>query len=233
MIRRWRSGVVKAAAVAAVTLLGASGWAVAGNIAALPAGAVNHPVEVGPVGGETGFPVWYRDSNGVRLEGYDGVENYRTSRFPGRSGLAVEGFLAHMAWNDGGCPGCPNDCIKGFATDTSAATIERTRAERGGGLHQEAAGALGTNLGIGDVGAVLRLNDLCLRLGMDPVDFRMKNLVVDGDAMPNGSKHEELRGKETLQAAADAAIARYRCWQARHRHGGVAEGQAAPAQRLR
>ena len=115
-----------------------------------------------------GFGTWV---DGVRLEGYDGVENYRTSRFPARAGLSVERFLAHMAWNDGGCPGCPNDCIKGFATDTSAAAIERTRAERGGGLHQEAAGALGTNLGIGDVGAVLRLNDACLRLGMDPVSL--------------------------------------------------------------
>ena len=49
------------------------------------------------------------------------------------------------------------------------------------------------------------MDEVARRLGMDPVEFRMKNLVVDGDAMPNGSKHEELRGRETLQAAADAA----------------------------
>ena len=49
------------------------------------------------------------------------------------------------------------------------------------------------------------MDEVARKLGMDPVEFRMKNLVVDGDAMPNGSKHEELRGRETLQAAADAA----------------------------
>jgi hypothetical protein len=37
--------------------------------ATLVAGAVNHPVSVGPVSGENGFPVSYGDSAGVRLEG--------------------------------------------------------------------------------------------------------------------------------------------------------------------
>jgi len=58
-----------AAATAAATAAGAAGLAVAANIATLPPGAVNHPTEVGPISGETGFPVWYRDSSGLRLEG--------------------------------------------------------------------------------------------------------------------------------------------------------------------
>jgi hypothetical protein len=39
------------------------------NGATLAAGAVNHPVAVGPVSGENGFPVSYTDSADVRLEG--------------------------------------------------------------------------------------------------------------------------------------------------------------------
>jgi xanthine dehydrogenase molybdenum-binding subunit len=49
------------------------------------------------------------------------------------------------------------------------------------------------------------MDEVARRVGMDPVEFRLKNLVVDGDAMPNGAMHEELRGRETLRAAADAA----------------------------
>src|SRR5215204_1110521 len=71
---RWRSGVVSAT-VAAATVLGVSGLAFGANIGQLPAGAVNHPVEVGPVSGDNGFPVWYRDGNNVRLEGCSQVED--------------------------------------------------------------------------------------------------------------------------------------------------------------
>ena len=67
-MKRWRSGVASAT-VAAATVLVATGLAFGANVGQLPAGAVNHPVEVGPVSGENGFPVWYRDSTGMRLEG--------------------------------------------------------------------------------------------------------------------------------------------------------------------
>jgi len=43
------------------------------------------------------------------------------------------------------------------------------------------------------------------RLGMDPLDFRMRNLVEDGDSMGPGAKYSNVRAKETLQAAAEAA----------------------------
>ena len=38
------------------------------NVFANPTPGGSHPVEVGPVSAEHGFPVWYKDSNGTRLE---------------------------------------------------------------------------------------------------------------------------------------------------------------------
>ena len=49
------------------------------------------------------------------------------------------------------------------------------------------------------------MNEIALRLGVDPVEFRLQNLVVDGDEMPNGEQLEHVRARETLQAAAEAA----------------------------
>src|SRR5205823_4066062 len=48
---------------------------------------------------------------------------------------------------------------------------DRARRRRAGGLHQEAVAALGPNLGIAHAGDALRLNDLALRLGLDPVSL--------------------------------------------------------------
>ncbi|MGH8058345.1 MAG: xanthine dehydrogenase family protein molybdopterin-binding subunit, partial [Candidatus Entotheonellia bacterium] len=48
--------------------------------------------------------------------------------------------------------------------------------------------------------------DLIAReLGMDPYEFRMKNLVEDGDASPLGHHWRNVMGKKTLTAAAEAA----------------------------
>jgi CO/xanthine dehydrogenase Mo-binding subunit len=48
--------------------------------------------------------------------------------------------------------------------------------------------------------------DLIAReLGMDPVDFRMKNLVEDGDESPLGHHWINVMGKKTLSAALEAA----------------------------
>src|SRR3990170_3926912 len=111
-----------------------------------------------------------------------------------------------MAWNDGGCPGCPNDCIKGFATEATPAAIERVRALRGGGLHQEPAGALGTNLGISSVTAVLRLAGACLRLGLDPVSlgFTLSFLMESREAGLADGSHTD--GLDLRFGAADAAL---------------------------
>ncbi|WP_155372450.1 aldehyde ferredoxin oxidoreductase C-terminal domain-containing protein [Catellatospora vulcania] len=71
-------------------------------------------------------------------------------------GLHPDRYAAFATWSGGGCPGCPNDCVKGYA---------------GAGLHQEAVAMLGPNLGIGDLGAILAANARCQDLGLDPVSL--------------------------------------------------------------
>jgi CO/xanthine dehydrogenase Mo-binding subunit len=48
------------------------------------------------------------------------------------------------------------------------------------------------------------IDAMAQELGMDPLEFRLKNVVEEGDAMPTGTKFQDLRGKETLEAAAEA-----------------------------
>jgi len=43
------------------------------------------------------------------------------------------------------------------------------------------------------------------KLGMNPLEFRLKNLLADGDEDPTGMKYEAIRAKETLDAAIAAS----------------------------
>jgi CO/xanthine dehydrogenase Mo-binding subunit len=43
------------------------------------------------------------------------------------------------------------------------------------------------------------------KLGMDPIEFRRKNLIEDGEETLTGGSYEEIRAKEILNAAASAA----------------------------
>ena len=49
------------------------------------------------------------------------------------------------------------------------------------------------------------LDDIARQIGMDPLDFRLKNLMVEGETTAFGERLEQVRAIETLQAAADAA----------------------------
>ncbi len=64
------------------------------------------------------------------------------------------------------------------------------------------------------------------KLGMDPVDFRQKNLIQAGDSMLTGGAYQELRAKETLDAAEKAA--RYRSRKLPNVGRGVAMGERKP-----
>jgi aldehyde:ferredoxin oxidoreductase len=133
-----------------------------------------------------GFGTWV---GGART-GTFAVENYRTSRLRGQAGLSAAAFLARMTWSEGGCPGCPTDCVKGFAARGRGASASAASAP-GAALHQEAACALGPNLGLVDVDAVLDLNERSIRAGVDPVSLgfavsfalecREAGLVTDAD----------------------------------------------------
>lgn len=98
-----------------------------------------------------GFGAW---PGTITTPGYTTLRNFSdTTGVPG-PGLAPQRFAAHLTSSSGGCPGCPNDCVKSFD---------------GVALHQEAVAMLGANLGIDDLGAVLAANVRCHELGLDPV----------------------------------------------------------------
>jgi aldehyde:ferredoxin oxidoreductase len=99
-----------------------------------------------------GFGTWPAEG----LEGYLGARNYGTSGVS-LAGFTPEAFTARLTRSSGGCPGCPQDCLKSFGGSES------------GVLHQEAVAAFAANLGIEDLDTVLELNEWCNRAGVDPV----------------------------------------------------------------
>jgi carbon-monoxide dehydrogenase large subunit len=50
-----------------------------------------------------------------------------------------------------------------------------------------------------------QIDEVARAIGMDPVEFRRKNLVTDGEETPGGHVLHEVRGIETLDAAVKAA----------------------------
>src|SRR5699024_10437308 len=87
------------------------------------------------------------------------VHNYQTATFAHADEYAEEHFHPFYQ-GEATCPACPNNCIKRYAVEEADADI--------GGLHQEAAGALGPNLGISNIEMLIRANTLCNDYGMDP-----------------------------------------------------------------
>jgi CO/xanthine dehydrogenase Mo-binding subunit len=65
------------------------------------------------------------------------------------------------------------------------------------------------------------------QLGMDPLDFRLKNLLDEGDETPIGTRYQDIRARTTLEAAVDAAA--YRSPKAAHVGRGIALGERPPA----
>lgn len=65
------------------------------------------------------------------------------------------------------------------------------------------------------------------QLGLDPVDFRLQNLIEAGHETPIGTRYQEIRAKETLEAA--IASAGYRTPKAANIGRGIAMGERPPA----
>jgi len=63
-------------------------------------------------------------------------------------------------------------------------------------------------------------------LGMDPLEFRRKNLIEEGDSTITGAQYLNIRAKDTLEAAARAA--RYSEPKALNVGRGIAMGYRAP-----
>jgi hypothetical protein len=145
----------------------------------------------------SGFGAWPAEG----LEGYLGVRNYTTARAH-LPGFEASAFLARLGRSTGGCPGCPQDCLKSFADDS-------------GVLHQEAVAAFAGTLGIADLDAVLQLNRWCHRQGVNPMSlagvlaFRCELAergLVAGPAFGDTERCGRLPVKSC--AAVDSA----RCW---------------------
>ncbi|WNV82697.1 aldehyde ferredoxin oxidoreductase C-terminal domain-containing protein [Umezawaea sp. Da 62-37] len=98
-----------------------------------------------------GFGTW----PAAGLEGYLGVRNYRTATADLDS-FTPAAFTARLHRSAGGCPGCPQDCLKSFHPNDV------------GTLHQEAVAAFS---GLPDLDTALRANELCHRWGVDPVSM--------------------------------------------------------------
>ena len=109
-----------------------------------------------------GFSCW------LYLHGLDAalcVNNYRESTFDGIAAFKEENFLDRKM-DTKPCPGCPNDCIKAFHPLDGDDLDSRAN-----GIHQEVTGALGPNIGIGDLDFTLRANNLCNQYGLDPTSL--------------------------------------------------------------
>ena len=110
-----------------------------------------------------GFAAW------IHVHGTDAAlctRNYRDSVFEAAAAYGPQQFLQRYL-HDGNCPGCPNACIKFFSGGAENEAV----AASAGGIHQEITGALGSNLGLGNLDDVLHANILCNELGLDPVSL--------------------------------------------------------------
>jgi carbon-monoxide dehydrogenase large subunit len=65
------------------------------------------------------------------------------------------------------------------------------------------------------------------QLGIDPLDFRLKNLIEEGDETPIGTRYQGIRAKETLEAA--VAAAGYRATKATNVGRGIAVSERPAA----
>ena len=49
------------------------------------------------------------------------------------------------------------------------------------------------------------MDSLARAIGMDPLEFRLRNMIGEGESTPTGHHFEDLHARETLEAAAEAA----------------------------
>jgi aldehyde:ferredoxin oxidoreductase len=103
----------------------------------------------------------YADLSDVETA-YMGRDNYLEDVDENLPTLARDRFAEYCV-GDLPCPGCPNDCIKIIDPNKQPCTAS--------GIHQEVTAALGPNIGNKDLRLLLAANQLCNRLGLDPVSL--------------------------------------------------------------
>jgi aldehyde:ferredoxin oxidoreductase len=110
---------------------------------------------------DPGFGAWTGDGLDP---GYVSVRNFSVPGAPGLRLPRPESYEGRAVATTGGCPSCPNDCLKVYAPPGSP-------VPESGGLGQEAFLSLGWNLGVDDLDTILGANALCHDLGLDPVSL--------------------------------------------------------------
>ena len=71
------------------------------------------------------------------------------------------------------------------------------------------------------------MDEIARQLNLDPVEFRLKNLLQDGDIDPIGTAYQEIRARQTVEAA--VATADYRSPKIANTGRGIAVGERAGA----
>ncbi|MDD5705909.1 MAG: aldehyde ferredoxin oxidoreductase C-terminal domain-containing protein [Kiritimatiellae bacterium] len=109
-----------------------------------------------------GFSCW------LYLHGLDAalcVNNYARSSLHGTESFKAEEFMRRYR-GECDCPGCPNQCIKVMHP------LDRPTLDvRASGIHQEATGTMGPNLGIVSLDWILAANNFCNQHGLDPTSL--------------------------------------------------------------
>ena len=171
-----------------------------------------------------GFSCW------IYLHGLDAAlcaDNYQHSSFGGLAAFAEENYLARPI-TELGCPGCPNHCIKAIHP-LHGADLD----PRASGIHQEIAGAMGPAIGVGDLDTVLRANNLCNQLGLDPTSLGF-TIAFAMELFERGILQPDANGGRTL-AFGDGAAALQLIEEIANRRGLgdlLAEGSRLAAERL-
>jgi aldehyde:ferredoxin oxidoreductase len=106
-----------------------------------------------------GFGAWPAEGDAT---GYAGGTNYRTSVLPTLPATAIADLRARVLTDSGGCPGCPNDCVKTFANGVDAGA---------GSLDEEVYAAFALGLSLTSTDTVLDLAASCHLWGIDPVSL--------------------------------------------------------------
>ncbi len=93
---------------------------------------------------------------------YIGSENYKTDLSASSTEYVRKNYIQYYL-GENHCPGCPGDCMKYIGINKEKKDDQC--------IHQEVTGALGPNLGIESLSAVLEANALCNRYGIDSVSL--------------------------------------------------------------
>ncbi|MCW3489010.1 aldehyde ferredoxin oxidoreductase family protein [Dethiobacter alkaliphilus] len=97
------------------------------------------------------------------------TRNWTTGHFDSAENLGSEKMNEQVLDHRGGCFACPVKCKRVVSVDTEELQVDK----KYGGPEYESLGALGSNLGIGNLALVCKANELCNRYTMDVITAGM------------------------------------------------------------